>query len=74
MVKAFPGTYRANLCGARRERRPAGPPRAASCLSSGIGSKDVELQGLPELYHEVFNEPEREQVLDDVTAWITARL
>ena len=39
-----------------------------------IGSEDVELKVYPELYHEVFNEPEREQVLDDVTAWIAARL
>ncbi len=39
-----------------------------------VGSKDVELKVYPELYHEVFNEPEREQVLDDVVTWITARL
>lgn len=47
-----------------------GSKRLVEC----IGSKDVELKVYPELYHEVFNEPEREQVLDDVTAWITARL
>lgn len=39
-----------------------------------IGSTDVELKVYPELYHEVFNEPERDQVLDDVTSWIQARL
>jgi pimeloyl-ACP methyl ester carboxylesterase len=39
-----------------------------------VGSTDVELKVYPELYHEVFNEPEREQVLDDVIAWIQARL
>ena len=39
-----------------------------------IGSTDVELKVYPDLYHEVFNEPEREQVLNDVTDWITARL
>ena len=39
-----------------------------------IGSKDVALKVYPDLYHEVFNEPERDQVLDDVTNWITARL
>jgi alpha-beta hydrolase superfamily lysophospholipase len=32
------------------------------------------LKVYPDLYHEVFNEPEREQVLDDVIAWIQARL
>jgi acylglycerol lipase len=26
------------------------------------------------LYHEVFNEPEREQVLADVAAWLEARV
>ena len=39
-----------------------------------IGSTDVELKVYPELYHEVFNEPERDQVLNDVTTWIVARL
>jgi alpha-beta hydrolase superfamily lysophospholipase len=39
-----------------------------------VGSSDVELKVYPGLYHEVFNEPEREQVLDDVVAWIKARL
>lgn len=39
-----------------------------------VGSTDVELKVYPELYHEVFNEPEREQVLDDVVDWIQARL
>jgi alpha-beta hydrolase superfamily lysophospholipase len=32
------------------------------------------LKVYPDLYPEVFNEPEREQVLDDVIAWIQARL
>jgi alpha-beta hydrolase superfamily lysophospholipase len=39
-----------------------------------VGSTDVELKIYPELYHEVFNEPERAQVLDDVVSWITTRL
>ncbi|MGV0993919.1 MAG: alpha/beta hydrolase [Mycobacterium sp.] len=47
-----------------------GSKRLVEC----IGSTDVELKIYPELYHEVFNEPEREQVLDDVTTWIQARL
>lgn len=48
----------------------AGSRRLVEC----VGSTDVELKVYPGLYHEVFNEPEREQVLDDVVAWITARL
>jgi alpha-beta hydrolase superfamily lysophospholipase len=39
-----------------------------------VGSSDVELKVYPGLYHEVFNEPERDQVLDDVVGWINARL
>ncbi|BBY63723.1 alpha/beta hydrolase [Mycolicibacterium helvum] len=39
-----------------------------------VGSTDVHLKVYPGLYHEVFNEPERDRVLDDVTAWIEARL
>jgi alpha-beta hydrolase superfamily lysophospholipase len=39
-----------------------------------VGSTDVELKVYPGLYHEVFNEPERNQVLDDVVSWITERL
>jgi alpha-beta hydrolase superfamily lysophospholipase len=39
-----------------------------------VGSTDVELKEYPGLYHEVFNEPERDQVLDDVVSWITKRL
>jgi alpha-beta hydrolase superfamily lysophospholipase len=39
-----------------------------------VGSSDVELKIYPGLYHEIFNEPERDQVLDDVVSWITKRL
>lgn len=39
-----------------------------------VASEDVHLKVYPELYHEVFNEPERDRVLDDVIAWIEARL
>jgi alpha-beta hydrolase superfamily lysophospholipase len=48
----------------------AGSRRLVEC----VGSTDVELKVYPDLYHEVFNEPEREQVLGDVVSWITARL
>lgn len=39
-----------------------------------VASEDVHLKIYPELYHEVFNEPERDRVLDDVVSWIEARL
>ena len=43
-------------------------------LVAAVGSTDVELKIYPGLYHEVFNEPEQQQVLDDVVSWINARL
>jgi alpha-beta hydrolase superfamily lysophospholipase len=43
-------------------------------LVAAVGSPDIELMVYPGLYHEVFNEPEQDQVLDDVVSWINARL
>jgi len=43
-------------------------------LVEHVGSHDVELKIYPDLFHEVFNEPERDRVLDDVTDWIVRRL
>lgn len=48
----------------------AGSRKLAGCA----GSAEVDLKVYPGLYHEVFNEPEREQVLDDVVGWIDAHL
>lgn len=50
------------------------PVEGSRRLVAAVGSSDVELKVYPGLYHEVFNEPEHEQVLDDVVAWISARL
>jgi len=43
-------------------------------LAECVASEDVHLKIYPELFHEVFNEPERDRVLDDVVSWIEARL
>ncbi|BDB39991.1 MULTISPECIES: alpha/beta hydrolase [Mycobacterium] len=48
----------------------AGSRRLAEC----VGSADVELKEYPGLYHEVFNEPEQDQVLRDVISWINLRI
>ena len=50
------------------------PASGSEVLVDCVGGSDVHLKVYPELYHEVFNEPERNRVLDDVTAWIEARL
>lgn len=48
----------------------SGSRRLVEC----VGSTDVELKVYPGLYHEVFNEPERDQVIEDVVSWILKRL
>ena len=50
------------------------PVQGSRRLVECVGSTDVHLKVYPELYHEVFNEPEQALVLDDVTAWIGAKL
>ena len=50
------------------------PVEGSRQLVAAVGSSDVELKIYPGLFHEVFNEPEQEQVLDDVVSWINARL
>ncbi len=50
------------------------PVAGSHRLIEEVATEDVELKVYPELYHEVFNEPERDRVLDDVTGWIAARL
>jgi alpha-beta hydrolase superfamily lysophospholipase len=50
------------------------PVEGSRQLVADVGSSDVELKVYPGLYHEVFNEPEQDQVLDDVVSWINARL
>ncbi|MEB3020223.1 alpha/beta hydrolase [[Mycobacterium] crassicus] len=50
------------------------PASGSRRLVGCVGSDDVQLTVYPGLFHEVFNEPERAQVLDDVVGWIDARL
>jgi acylglycerol lipase len=45
----------------------------ARLLAARAGSTDKTLRLYPGLYHEVFSEPEREQVLADTLAWLDAR-
>jgi alpha-beta hydrolase superfamily lysophospholipase len=50
------------------------PVEGSHRLLECVASTDAHLKVYPELYHEVFNEPERALVLDDVTSWIEAKL
>jgi alpha-beta hydrolase superfamily lysophospholipase len=48
-------------------------PSGSSAMSTRVGSDDVTLRLYPGLYHEIFNEPEREQVYAELAAWMQAR-
>ena len=48
-------------------------PSASEDLFQGLRVADKTLRIYPELYHELFNEPERELVLGDVASWIEGR-
>ena len=43
-------------------------------LHDSISSRDKSLILYARLYHEIFNEPERDQVLSDLESWLQARL
>jgi alpha-beta hydrolase superfamily lysophospholipase len=47
-------------------------PGAARWMDQHTGSADHTLHVYEGLYHEVFNEPERDRVLDDVAGWLDA--
>ncbi|MBC8438771.1 MAG: lysophospholipase [Deltaproteobacteria bacterium] len=49
-------------------------PGGAQLLYDIVGSRDKTIKIYNGFYHEVFNEPEHEQVLNDVKTWIEAHL
>jgi alpha-beta hydrolase superfamily lysophospholipase len=50
------------------------PPLGSEMILARAGSKDKAIIRYDGLYHELLNEPERDQVLADIAAWIDARL
>jgi len=49
-------------------------PQGSPWLYEAVGSTDKTLKLYEGCYHEIFNEPEHEQVLADVEAWLQAHL
>ncbi len=49
---------------------PIVDPEGAEKLENWLGSKDLTRLNYPGLYHELHNEPEKEQVLTDVADWL----
>jgi acylglycerol lipase len=49
-------------------------PAGAQMLFERVGSTDKTLKIYEGLYHEIFNEPERDQVLGDMETWLESHL
>ena len=49
------------------------PPRASDLVYERASSSDKTIEHYDGLYHEILNEPEREQVVSDTLAWLDAR-
>jgi alpha-beta hydrolase superfamily lysophospholipase len=49
-------------------------PEGSRLLHARVSSSDKQLTLYPGLYHEIFNEPERDSVIGDVTTWIAKHL
>ena len=50
------------------------PASGSRHFHEGVGSEDRTLRIYPGLYHEIFNEPERAQVLGELGEWLEGRL
>jgi acylglycerol lipase len=50
------------------------PPEGSRMIHERIGASDKQIRAYDELYHEILNEPEGDQVLADIEAWIAGRL
>ena len=49
-------------------------PEGSKLVDKLAGSADKTLTIYPGLFHEIFNEPEQDQVLSDATTWLTKHL
>jgi alpha-beta hydrolase superfamily lysophospholipase len=50
------------------------PPAGSLGLHDCIGAQDRTLKVYDGLYHEIFNEPEQERVMEDLCAWLRERM
>jgi acylglycerol lipase len=49
------------------------PPAGAQMLGERIGATEKTVKAYPGLFHEIFNEPERDEVLADTLGWLAER-
>jgi acylglycerol lipase len=50
------------------------PASGSKMLAERIGANDKSVKAYEGLYHEILNEPERDEVLADISAWLSARV
>ncbi|MGO9819482.1 MAG: lysophospholipase [Solirubrobacteraceae bacterium] len=50
------------------------PPSGSRMLAERIGAHDKSVKAYEGLYHEILNEPERDEVLADIRGWLSARV
>lgn len=50
------------------------PWQGSQAFHDGVGSKDKTLKLLPGLYHEILNEPERQEVYTMISDWLSQQL
>lgn len=50
------------------------PPEFSRLFYKNIGSKDKELKIYPGMYHEIYNEVKKDEVIEDVHKWIEKRI
>jgi alpha-beta hydrolase superfamily lysophospholipase len=50
------------------------PPAGSKMLAGTISSEDKKVIAYDGLYHEILNEPEQRQVMDDMCAWLAAHM
>lgn len=56
------------------EKDSLAAPEGSQFLFDHVGSTDKRLVIYPDLFHEIYNEPERDAVLDDMIAWFDAHV
>jgi alpha-beta hydrolase superfamily lysophospholipase len=56
------------------DRDSLAAPVGSEFLNANLASSDKRIKLYPGLYHEIFNEPERDEVIGDVTDWIGKHL
>jgi alpha-beta hydrolase superfamily lysophospholipase len=56
------------------EQDALAPMQASLDVIAGVSSGDRTLRIWPGLYHEIFNEPEKDLVIAEVVRWVSERL